>query len=500
MQPLEYQEIIDALNQILTEPYFSHLAYDPSDPRNGKIEKIVLQVTRVTSDYVQVTADANRIGSRLKETTGRSYKAYAAVGDGTSPRFVTLHEDIEKSAVNPDTGIEENIKLPASEPVRQMILELDYPDDGIRVVVATEALAGKFQLSDEQKRAKNRGNLNVFRYDVVAPQFKWLLREGELGQPGGPRTPYFLAKGVVAPPAIETVERTALSPNTGEEYQITLPATSVVKQALLGFDYPASGIRIKDVAEALADQFGLTDEQRNAKFSSGLVWRHHVNVTANDLVKAGKLLRIRIGWIINPEQLDIETAEDSDDASPFSGGDTPSPEVVIEQNYREHRDGLKEELLQKIMDNPPDFFEKLVLDLLVKMGYGNSSADTEVLGRSGDGGIDGIIKEDELGLDLIYIQAKRQQGSVSVHLVRDFTGALDCKGAQKGIFIATSDFTRDTKKFVEEVRSRRIILIDGKRLVQLMIDHELGVSSGNSYHLKEVDLDYFTIDDAVDDD
>ena len=97
MQPLGHKETINALNQILTEPYFPHLAYDPSDPRNGKIEKIVLQVTRVTSDYVQVTADANRIGSRLKETTGRSYKAYAAVGDGNSPTFVTLHEvSVEK--------------------------------------------------------------------------------------------------------------------------------------------------------------------------------------------------------------------------------------------------------------------------------------------------------------------------------------------------------------------------------------------------------------------
>ena len=113
MQPLEYQEIIDALNQILTEPYVSHLAYDPSDPRNGKIEKLVLQVTRGTSDYVQVTADANRIGSKLKEATGRSYKAYAAVGDGTSPRFVTLHEESVEKKDGSDVTPKSNMPMHA---------------------------------------------------------------------------------------------------------------------------------------------------------------------------------------------------------------------------------------------------------------------------------------------------------------------------------------------------------------------------------------------------
>ena len=113
MQPLGHKETINALNQILTEPYFSHLAYDPSDPRNGKIEKIVLQVTRGTSDYVRVTADANRIGSRLKETTGRSYKAYAAVGDGTSPRFVTLHEESVEKKLGSDVPSQSNMPMHA---------------------------------------------------------------------------------------------------------------------------------------------------------------------------------------------------------------------------------------------------------------------------------------------------------------------------------------------------------------------------------------------------
>ena len=264
-------------------------------------------------------------------------------------------ETVVKKAVNSDTDHEYEIELPAPEIVRQSILELDYPDDGIRVVVATEALARKFQLSNDQKSAKNRNNLNVFRYDVVAPQFKRLLEEEKLKQPGGPRTRYFLAEGVGAPPAVGMVERTLVNSDTGEESQVTLPATRAVKQALLDFDYPAGGIEIKEVAEALADQFALTDKQRNARGNYGLVWRRHVNIAANALVNSGQLLRIRIGWIINPEQPDIESSA-ADEDSPFSDNDTPAPEVVIEQKFREHRDRLKKELLQKIMDNPPDFF------------------------------------------------------------------------------------------------------------------------------------------------
>lgn len=417
---------------------------------------------------------------------------------------------VRKKAVNPDTGQHYLIQMPRPEPVRQAILELEYPPDGIRVVIATQRLAEKFQLSDEQKHAKNISDLNVFRYDVVAPQFRWLLRDGKLVQTEGPKTPYLLAESssnssgtelrenfceYEGAPAVEMVERTAAMPDTGEEYQIKVPATHIVKQALLDYEYPASGIQIKNITGALADQFGLSDEQREARGKYGLIWRRHVNIAANSLVNSGQLSRIRIGWIINPDQPDVEPS-DVNNASPFSDGETSSPEVVIAQNYRDHLDRLKEELRQKIMDNPPEFFEELVLDLLVKMGYGGSRADAEAVGRSGDGGIDGIIKEDKLGLDLIYVQAKRQQGNVRVDTVRDFTGALDSKGARKGIFIATSNFTQDAKKFVEEVTSKRLILIDGKQLVQLMIDHNLGISLGNFYQLKEVDLDYFTVDDT----
>ena len=406
---------------------------------------------------------------------------------------------VMKKAVNPDTGQHYTIELPAPEVVRQAILELAYPSDGLRVVKATERLAEKFELSDEQKHAKNRSDLNAFRYDVVAPQFKRLLREGKLEQPDGPRTPYFLAEPVAElretpdKPEPAQVKRTALDPDTGKEYQVALPATPIVKEALLDFDYPPSGIHITDIAEALADQFGLMEEQRDAKGKYGLVWKRHVNIAANSLVNSKRLLRIKFGWIINAKQPNIEPSEPDD--SPFSDGDTLSPEVIIRQNYQEIQDRLKTELLQKIKDNPSDFFEELVLDLLVKMGYGGSRADAEAVGRSGDGGIDGIIKEDKLGLDRVYVQAKRWENGVSEGPIRDFTGALTSKGARKGIFITTSDFTEPAKKFVEKMTSRQIILVNGDQLAQFMIDHNVGVSVVDSYQLKEVDLDYFTIDD-----
>ena len=418
---------------------------------------------------------------------------------------------VEKTAVNPDTRQSYFLTMPGPEPVRQAILELECPPDGIRVVVATQKMAQEFQLSDEQKHAKNMSDLNVFRYDVVAPQFKWLLRKGKLVQPEGPKTPYFLAGSSSDPSdtefrensreyegssAVETVERIAVDPNTEEEYSIKVPVTRVVKEVLLDFDYPVGGIEVRDIAEALADQFELSDKQRNARGRYGLVWRRHVNIAANSLVNSGQLLRIRVGWIINPDQPDVETSN-SDAESPFSDGETSSPEAVIAQNYRDHLDRLKEDLLQEIMNNPPEFFEELVLDLLFKIGYCGSRADAEAVGRSGDGGIDGIINQDPLGLDAIYVQAKQwADRRVRPSDIREFSGALTSTGALKGVFITTSGFTEKAKEAANESAGPKIILIDGKQLVQLMIGHNVGISLGNFYQLKEVDIAYFTMDDA----
>ena len=151
---------------------------------------------------------------------------------------------VRKKAVNPDTGQHYTIELPAPEVVREAILELAYPAEGLRVVTATEKLAEKFQLSDEQKHAKNRSDLNVFRYDVVAPQFKRLLREGKLEQPNGPKTPYFLAESDPEPaelvlgetptqPEWSLTERTAQDQNTGEEYEIAYHRLTLLRKPSL---------------------------------------------------------------------------------------------------------------------------------------------------------------------------------------------------------------------------------------------------------------------------
>ena len=399
-------------------------------------------------------------------------------------------ETQSQNAINPNTNQEYQIEFPAREIVRQAILDLEYPSDGITVKDATIILITKFNLSDEQKNVENNSNLNVFRYNVIAPQFRQLLQKGKLAQPCGPRTRYFLAESENIPPETETEEtttRTAVDPE-GKEYDIEVPATSVVKDALCNFEYPPGGIRIRDVADALAAQFELSDGQVNAKHWIGYkIWLNHVNTAANALVNSEKLLKIKRGWIINPDQFEDITPDDMSS----SGEDTLSPEVVMERSYQELQNILEAELLQKIKDNPPEFFEQLVLDLLVEMGYGGSRADAEAVGRIGDGGIDGIIKEDPLGLDIVYVQAKRWENNVPVKEIRDFTGALASKGARKGIFITTSGFAKPAIKFAKDMTTKKVILIDGDQLVQLMIKYNVGVSAGQSYQTKQVDSEYF---------
>lgn len=165
-------------------------------------------------------------------------------------------------------------------------------------------------------------------------------------------------------------------------------------------------------------------------------------------------------------------------------------EESIEANYQQIQGELAADLIQRIQDNSPDFFEELVIDLLVAMGYGGSHEDAEAVGRSGDGGIDGIINEDRLGLDVIYVQAKRWENNVGEPPIRDFVGALAGKGARKGIFITTSDFRNNARNYVKTV-DYKIVLIDGHQLAQFMIDYNVGVSVVKSYEIKRVDSDYF---------
>lgn len=174
--------------------------------------------------------------------------------------------------------------------------------------------------------------------------------------------------------------------------------------------------------------------------------------------------------------------------------ETPeAPEERIGRTIRTAHEDLAAELIETIKQCDPAFFEKLVVKLLLKMGYGGSRQEAgRAVGQSGDGGIDGIINEDRLGLDAIYLQAKRWEGAVGEGPIRDFKGALDAKGAQKGVFITTSSFTPAAIAAARNSRSYKIVLIDGARLAELMIEHDLGVSVAASYQLKRLDSDFFS--------
>jgi len=172
-------------------------------------------------------------------------------------------------------------------------------------------------------------------------------------------------------------------------------------------------------------------------------------------------------------------------------GEEQTPNEAIEIAYQKLRFELVDELLQQIKGASPEFFERLVVELLLRMGYGGSRSDAgRAIGKSGDGGIDGIIKEDRLGLDIIYIQAKKWDSTIGRPEIQKFAGALQGQRARKGVFITTSDFSQQARDYVALIDSK-IVLIDGEQLAQFMMDHNLGVSTVASYEVKRVDSDYF---------
>ncbi|OGI65165.1 restriction endonuclease [Candidatus Nomurabacteria bacterium RIFCSPLOWO2_01_FULL_39_18] len=170
-----------------------------------------------------------------------------------------------------------------------------------------------------------------------------------------------------------------------------------------------------------------------------------------------------------------------------------TPEETMEAGYQSIVKELYAELLNSLKSSSPAFFEQSVIDLLLGMGYGGSRKDAgQAIGRSGDGGIDGVIKEDKLGLDLIYVQAKRwNDNSVGRPEVQSFVGALNGKFAKKGIFITTSNFTKDAIEYAQRLDSK-VILIDGIQLAKLMVEYNIGVSTITTYEIKKVDSDYFS--------
>lgn len=277
-----------------------------------------------------------------------------------------------------------------------------------------------------------------------------------------------------------------------------------------------------EITESLATQFQLNEEERNEMLPSGLQTRfdNRVGWARTDLRMAGllessvrgkfKITSRGLGLLQNPpERIDRKFLRQFPEYESYVSRNRPNnkqsdkeeeleeevkqtPEEILESGSQSLRRKLAEELLERIKQNPPRFFEKLVVDLLVAMGYGGSRKDAgEAVGRSGDEGVDGTIKEDKLGLDVVYIQAKRWQNTVGRPDVQAFAGALMGKKANKGVFITTSQFSQEAHTYVNTI-SQKIVLIDGEQLTQLMIDHGIGVTEVATYVVKRIDSDYFS--------
>ena len=169
-----------------------------------------------------------------------------------------------------------------------------------------------------------------------------------------------------------------------------------------------------------------------------------------------------------------------------------TPEELLETAYQQLNDQLVSDLLKQIKEIPPALFEKIVVELLVAMGYGGTLRDAgQAIGKSGDEGIDGVIKEDRLGLDAIYLQAKKWENTVGRPEIQKFAGALQGQRAKKGIFITTSNFSKEAYDYTSRIETK-IVLIDGEQLARLMIDHNIGVTSVSKYEIKKIDSDYFS--------
>jgi restriction system protein len=275
---------------------------------------------------------------------------------------------------------------------------------------------------------------------------------------------------------------------------------------------------IKEAREIIAKKMMLNEKDISEPLPSGLQTKFYNRLTwaKSYFVQAKVLSSLRKGYFqitergINlfkqghpkidikildqyPEFIEFHSPKGVLGSIPLEAPPSPeTPEESLERAYQSIRNDLVGQILDRIKANSPKFFENLVVDLMVAMGYGGSHADAgRSIGTSGDEGVDGIIKEDKLGLDVIYLQAKRWEGSVGRPEIQKFVGALQGKHARKGVFITTGKYSDDARKFVESIDSK-VILIDGRMLAEHMIDHSLGTTTTSNYQVKRLDMDYFT--------
>lgn len=277
-------------------------------------------------------------------------------------------------------------------------------------------------------------------------------------------------------------------------------------------------------ADAIADEFNLTDEERKEMLSGSgqLKIYNRVGWSRTYMAKAGLLEAVGRGKFKiterglellkqKPKKIDVNLLNQYPEFVEFRTGSTgnksnasagngvdlvaaqQTPQELLESSYQALHRQVADELIEKISRSSPRFFEKLVVDLLVAMGYGGSRRDAGqalLTGKSGDDGIDGIIKEDRLGLDAVYVQAKRWKGTVGRPDVQSFAGSLEGHRARKGVFITISQFSADAREYVTRIE-KKIILVDGQQLANLSIEFGIGVEAVNSYKIHRIDTDYF---------
>lgn len=279
-------------------------------------------------------------------------------------------------------------------------------------------------------------------------------------------------------------------------------------------------MHMNTLIDKLANHFELTAEQRSEKYKSGndYVFSNRVRFARIHLKNAGLVDATRRGYMqITNEGKDflkssqeritlrqlatipayaefrerIREGGSHENAADEKVESAETPLELIEAGYQRMKTTLASELKEVVQKASPAFFENLIVELLLKMGYGGSRQDAgRAIGQSGDGGIDGIINEDRLGLDVIYLQAKRWQNTVGAPEIQSFIGALAGKNAHKGVFVTTSHFSQQAKEYAKTV-PQKVKLIDGEELAELMIEFGVGVTETNSYKLKALDSDYF---------
>lgn len=305
---------------------------------------------------------------------------------------------------------------------------------------------------------------------------------------------------------------------------MTIPDYQSLMLPLLQLAADGKEHALRDAVEAVSDRLQLTDAERAELLPSGTarVIASRIGWARTYLKQAGLLDSPRRGVLRitpagqallaqTPARIDNTMLDEYESFRAFRARGKPdnqaeaagastgpdvlsseqTPEDAMAQAYERVRKQLETELLDQVKNSSPSFFERLVVDLLVAMGYGGSRLDAgRALGKSGDGGIDGIIKEDRLGLDVIYLQAKRWEGVIGRPEIQKFAGALQGQRASKGVFITTSGYSKEAIDFAQAIASK-IILIDGAMLSRLMVDFNVGVSRLGTYELKRIDTDYF---------